>query len=294
MKKKKTIIISILSVIVLTYSIFFYYTKMKYVYRNTFATNIRDKFKPWQTTEVVSSEIKNRTKKPIEYLQKDTKDINIPILMYHAISDTNPLNDLLTPPDKFREQIKWLYENGFTPLLIDDVLEAFKTVKVPKRPVAITFDDGYADNYTEAYKILKEFNMKGTFFVITDYINKDNTYMTLNMLKEMKNNGMAIENHTSDHLRLNWRSKEEKIKSIKNAQNFLRDNLGIHSKYLCYPVGRYNKETIEVAKSLGVRAAVTTKNGISSIEDGEFSLKRVRMSPMSIKSFKKIFENYMQ
>lgn len=266
------------------------FIKVKFTYKNNLGNIV-------QAKSNVGKEIKSYSKEDkqhIEYIRKEPKDVNIPILMYHSISSGNSVNNLLVPPEQFEEQIQWLKENGFTPLFMDEVIESFKTGKVPKRPVAITFDDGYVDNYTDAYRILKKYNMKGTFFVIGDCIGQANIYLTMDMLKEMKKNGMAIESHTLNHLVLKGLSKEEKIKSIKGGQEFLKKHLGIESKYLCYPVGRYDEETIEVAKELGIEAAVTTTKGFANVDNGLYSLKRVRMAPMDMRTFKEIFKSYMK
>ncbi|WP_243129184.1 polysaccharide deacetylase family protein [Hathewaya massiliensis] len=266
------------------------FIKVKFTYKNNLGNIV-------QAKSNVGKEIKSYSKEDkqhIEYIRKEPKDVNIPILMYHSISSGNSVNNLLVPPEQFEEQIQWLKENGFTPLFMDEVIESFKTGKVPKRPVAITFDDGYVDNYTDAYRILKKYNMKGTFFVIGDCIGQANIYLTMDMLKEMKENGMAIESHTLNHLVLKGLSKEEKIKSIKGGQEFLKKHFGIESKYLCYPVGRYDEETIEIAKELGIEAAVTTTKGFANVDNGLYSLKRVRMAPMDMRTFKEIFKSYMK
>lgn len=229
----------------------------------------------------------------IEYITVAPENVRIPILMYHSISDANPDNSLLVPPIMFKEQMDWLKNNGFTTMSLDEALEAKSTGKVPKKPVVVTFDDGYLDNYTEAFPVLKENNMKGVFFVITDYMGETaGNSMSIDMLKEMKAAGMEIENHTSNHLELNSLSREDAYNSIKNGQIFLKEVLGVDSKYLCYPAGRYSEETIEIEKELGIKAAVTTQGGISSNSDGNYELKRVRMSPMSIENFQGIFAEF--
>lgn len=233
-----------------------------------------------------------KEKDDIEYISILPSEVNVPILMYHSISDTDPNNSLLVPPEMFNEQIKWLYDNKFTAMSMGELLESMKTGKVPKKPVVITFDDGYADNYKSAFPVLKNYDMKATFFIITDNIGTGDYFMNLDMLKEMRDYGMYIENHTANHLELNTLSREGAFDSIKRGQEFIQENLGLKSEYLCYPVGRYNDETIEIAKELGIKAAVTTQGGISSLNDGEYELKRVRINPMSIESFAQIFRNY--
>ncbi|MBE6053597.1 MAG: polysaccharide deacetylase family protein [Clostridium sartagoforme] len=232
-------------------------------------------------------------KRENDYITLDKNSVKIPILMYHSISDADPNNNLLIPIKQFESEVKWLNENGFTPMLLGDVVKAYNTGYVPKKPVAITFDDGYADNYSEAYRILKENNMKGTFFIITNNTDKDSFYMNSDMLKEMNNNGMGIENHTSRHIEFTNISREDKIAIIKEGQDALKEKVGIDSKFLCYPVGRYDEETIEVEKELGIEAAVTTEYGVSTLNDGLHSLKRIRMVPMGIDSFKSIFKEFI-
>lgn len=228
----------------------------------------------------------------VEYINIVSEEVRIPILMYHSISDDDPNNSLLVPPAMFDEQMAWLEENKFTAMTMDEAMEAMNSGIVPKRPVVITFDDGYMDNYISAFPSLKEHNMKGTFFVITSGVG-NGYYMSADMLREMQDVGMSIENHTENHVELNNLTREEAINEIKNAQTFLREVIGSEANYLCYPVGRYSDETIEIAKELGIKAAVTTQGGISQTIDGSYELKRVRVSPMSIESFAEIFSEYI-
>lgn len=228
----------------------------------------------------------------LEYINIAPEEVKIPILMYHSISDDDPNNNLLVPPSMFEEQMAWLEANEFTAMDLDEALDAMETGKVPKRPVVITFDDGYSDNYTSAFPSLKNHGLKATFFVITDGVD-DGYYMSSEMLKEMQSNGMSIQNHTANHLELDKLSREDAYDTIKRGQDFLRNNIGSDANYLCYPVGKYNSETIEIEKELGIKAATTTQGGISSIDDGLYQLKRVRIYPMSIESFSSIFSEYI-
>lgn len=235
---------------------------------------------------IVVSEIPSET---INLFKKNIDEIKIPILMYHSISNSDPKNGLLVPVNQFEEQMKWLSENGYTTMLMDVVLDAYETGLVPEKPIAVTFDDGYSDNYYEAYPILKKYNQNATFFVITKGID-NGYYMDLDMLKEMQGNGMSIQNHTYDHREMNKISKEEQLFSIGKGKEDLTEKLGLESKFFCYPVGRYNNETLEVLKELNIKAAVTTNGGISDINDGILTLDRVRISPMLLDMFIKKIE----
>ncbi|WP_196001840.1 polysaccharide deacetylase family protein [Clostridium sp. 1001271B_151109_B4] len=243
------------------------------------------------TSEITSEEEQNMPE--VEYINIAPEEVRIPILMYHSISDEDPSNNLLVPPAMFEEQMAWLEANNFTAMNLDEALEAMETGKVPKRPVVITFDDGYANNYSSAFPSLKNHNLKATFFIITDGVD-NGYYMSSDNLKEMQAAGMSIENHTANHLELNGLSKEDAYDSIKRAQDYLRNVIGSDGNYLCYPVGKYNDETIAIEEELGIKAAVTTQGGIASINDGIHTLKRVRISPMSIESFASIFSEYIE
>lgn len=244
--------------------------------------------------EMIDDEKEEQEEDLIEYINVPVEEVRIPILMYHSICNDDPNNSLMIPTEMFAEQMEWLRENDFTAMSMDDVIEAMNTGKVPKRPVLITFDDGYADNYINAFPELKNNNLKGTFFIISDTITEEGGYyMSTSMLKEMKEAGMEIENHTANHLELNNLSREDAIDSIKRGQEFLRSVIGSNGNYLCYPVGRYSDETIEIQKELGIKAALTTQGGISSIADGKYELKRIRISPMNIENFAGIFSEYM-
>ena len=241
--------------------------------------------------EIRGEEIKKDNE--IEYININPEEVYIPILMYHSISDSDSGNNLLVPVNQFTEQMNWLKEEGFETMLMGDVIKSLKSGEVPRRPVAITFDDGYADNYVDAYKILNDKNMKATFFIITDNTDADSGYMNSDMLKEMISNGMGIENHTSKHLELDKLSRDDKEDIINEGKDFFKETLGLDSKYLSYPVGRYDDETIQIARELGLEGAVTTASGLANIANSEFELKRIRIGPMEIENFKSIFEDFM-
>ena len=242
-------------------------------------------------SNIVSSKIE--LKKSLNYVSKPISDTFIPVLMYHSISDRDPSNTLLVSPSEFENEMAWLHDNGFTSLSLDELYYSLTTGNVPAKPVVITFDDGYDDNYINAYPILKKYGLIGNFFVITDYIGTKSGFMNIDMLKEMYSNGMIIESHTSNHQELKGISDDIKISSIKNAQNFLKENLNIDSKFICYPVGRYDESTKNIVSSLGIKLAVTTEPGLANINQGLTSLKRVRISPMSLESFKSNFKSFI-
>ena len=112
-------------------------------------------------------------------------DKPIPILMYHSIAYEKG-NDARIPIEKFREQMKFLKDNGYNTLTLTELSDLFtKNIPVPKKSVVLTFDDGYVDNYTNALPILKEFGIKATVFVMPKKPRKSPKALTATMLNAL-------------------------------------------------------------------------------------------------------------
>ena len=104
----------------------------------------------------------------------------LPVLVYHKIGTPpagSKLKHLWVSPERFRSQISWLLAHGYSTVLFSDLLNAQKGAKpLPEKAALITFDDGYENNYTHAYKILRELGAKGNMFVVYDTIGKANLW----------------------------------------------------------------------------------------------------------------------
>lgn len=200
----------------------------------------------------------------------------VPILMYHHIRDfsdpNNPVDtNLSTPVQGFRDQMQWLKENGYTTITFSELFSG----TLPEKPIVLTFDDGYQDNYTNAFKILKENGQKGVFFLISS--TEGGGYLTQSEIREMAGNGMEIESHTISHPDLSQLGDEALAKELGESRNTIEEGTGQKVEFLCYPSGRFSKDVIDAAKTAGYRAAVTTKS--SSSNGSLYELPRIRMNP---------------
>jgi len=134
-------------------------------------------------TKTAVSTIKKKPK--VAPVKKDPNPTNIPVLMYHSIAYEKG-NDLRVPPEKLRQEMQIIKDNGFTPITLDELYSHFNDeVALPQKPIVITFDDGYKDNCENALPVLKEFGFKATVFVITCQTDDSTDYMTSAQLKEM-------------------------------------------------------------------------------------------------------------
>lgn len=205
-------------------------------------------------------------------------DKGIPVLMYHAIGYEKG-NTARVPKEKFKAQMKYLKDNSYSTLTLDEAYDFFINNKpVPEKAVVLTFDDGYVDNYSEALPILTEFGFKATIFVITDVVDKNPGYMNLEQLKEMQASGMDIQSHTVYHDNLLKLSYEKQVETLKESKGFLESALSKKIQYFAYPYGVYSKETITAVKEAGYTMAFTTAGRWSDKVDGILTLDRVFIS----------------
>ncbi|WP_162921742.1 polysaccharide deacetylase family protein [Listeria costaricensis] len=202
----------------------------------------------------------------------------IPVLMYHSINE-NVKNNLIISPNEFEEQMKWLKDNGYHPLYLRELGDMLETGKnVPDKPVVITFDDGYQDNYTNAYPILKKYALPANIFVITSKIGADN-HFDEQAMKEMSANGIEMESHTVNHPELNQLPYEAQLRELTDSKKRIEAITGQEVNSICYPVGRYNEDTEKAAQEAGYRMGFAIENSTANKNQGMYRLKRLRVSP---------------
>jgi peptidoglycan/xylan/chitin deacetylase (PgdA/CDA1 family) len=188
--------------------------------------------------------------------------------MYHYISepgtDADRLRrDLSVAPVTFEAQLRFLRENGYTSVGLDQVhANLTHGTPLPAKPVVLTFDDGYLDHYTHAFPLLKRYGMTGTFFIVTDFINyKNPDYVTWRMVREMHDAGMSIQSHGRTHIDLRRRSNAVLVWELLGPVEQIEAYTGERPRFFCYPAGRYDASVIRILRDLGMFAAVTTEPG---------------------------------
>ncbi|WP_258881137.1 polysaccharide deacetylase family protein [Clostridium tagluense] len=227
------------------------------------------------TCSVFKSESNNEISKKLSL--KDNNE-SLPILMYHSIG-TAKLNPYVVSTDKFNMDMKYLKDNGFTTLSTDELYNFMvKNKPVPKKSVLITFDDGYEDNYTNAFPILKKYNFKATIFVITDSVDKCKKSLSSDQLKEMQNNGIDIESHTNLHDKLGTLTYAAQLKTLKASKEYIEKTLNKTVRYISYPFGNYNLDTLKAVNAAGYEMAFTTNGRWANKSNGILNLNRVFIS----------------
>lgn len=215
--------------------------------------------------------------------QEDTNKIpyklhGVPVIMYHSIG-VEKGNPIIMPKEQFETEMKYLKENGYTTLTLKELYDYFENkVPIPDKSIVITLDDGYKDNYTDAFPILKKYGLKATIFVVTSYVDKNPAFINSVQIKEMDAAGIQIESHTVTHRDLDKLSYDEQYKELKDSKTFLESLLSRSIDFVAYPTGKYNDITIKVAKAAGYKMGLTTNGRWSDKADGIFTLDRVYIS----------------
>lgn len=166
----------------------------------------------------------------------------IPVLMYHAVSDYCwGSYELFVSPSVLDEQIAALLENGYTPITFEDLdrLEAIE------KPVMLTFDDGYDDNYDYLFPILQKYQVKATVFMIVNDIGK-NHKLTESEIIEMSASGLvSVQSHTMSHNYLSYMNEELLDHEMYQSKLRLARLTGKESFVLCYPTGMYSSLSLQ-------------------------------------------------
>jgi len=214
----------------------------------------------------------------------------IPILMYHSIA-LNSKNNLLVPPAQFSAQIKHLQKAGYQTISFKTLAENWQAGKpLPPKPILLTFDDGYKDNYTTAYPILKTIKFQATIFVISNFVGDDN-HISWKQIQEMLNSGLIeIGSHTKSHFDLTIISPKKRHEEIFDSRNIISKYTGKPVIAFAYPAGKYNYAVVKDTGVAGYKFAVTTKPGYAKAKQGLLTLHRVRINGnLSLRQFAKMF-----
>jgi peptidoglycan/xylan/chitin deacetylase (PgdA/CDA1 family) len=191
-------------------------------------------------------------------------------LMYHHIGIlTDPAAEqypFTISPEMFAKQLDFLKRNGYTPISLDDLLRAYQTGQSTcAKPVMLTFDDGYADNYTALFPLLKQYRVPVLIFLITQRIGKEG-YLTWEQVREMHQSGLvAFGSHTCTHRRLRSLSDEEIWQEITQSKKILEEQLNCPILSFCYPFGAggFDKRVRPKVLQAGYLFDFSTKKGIN-------------------------------
>ncbi len=206
----------------------------------------------------------------------------VPVLMYHAIDHNDKATKLSVSPESFEKQMEFLHKNKYNVLTLDRLAAYIKNKKgIPLKTVAITFDDGFYNNYQSAYPVLKKYNIPATIFVIVGKIGQPG-YVGWKEIKEMSDSGVVtIGSHTLSHKWLPEMGTRQLKSELSGSKAMLEERIGKPVNALCYPIGAHDQRVEREASLAGYTCAVATNPGRFSPIDDVYSIKRVKVSRTS-------------
>lgn len=202
----------------------------------------------------------------------------VPILMYHNIGDGGPAGVHAVAPETFKRHMAFLARNGFAVISLEDFIRASGSAKLlPYKCVAITFDDGYENNYENAYPVLREAGFPATLFIPSDFVGQPG-YVTAAQLREMAANGVAAGAHGKTHDFLAALTPKKLHDEIQVAKERLEAVSGRPVRLFCYPLGGFDGQVKKWVKTAGYAGACTTNRSPSILNNDVYALNRIKMT----------------
>ncbi len=210
----------------------------------------------------------------------------IPILMYHQVSPESipSFRKYVVTPRAFAAQMRWLALAGYRTVGLDAAVGPRK--HLPRRPVIITFDDGYRDCARYVTPVLQRWRFSAVFFVVAGLMGRTSRWllsergielplMDWSMARSLEADGFACASHTLTHPRLAQVTRAACQRELYDSRALLEDLLGHEVRDLAYPFGSVDAQVRAIAGEVGYRSACSVAIGLSTAADDPLSLRRV-------------------
>jgi peptidoglycan/xylan/chitin deacetylase (PgdA/CDA1 family) len=225
--------------------------------------------------------------------RRSAEGARLPILLYHRIGPPVPGTEpgLSIPLAKFERQMRWLAGRGYQGIRPSDWLGwRLSGNPLPRKPVLITFDDGYADVSRYALPLLERYRFGAVVYVVTHRTGGRDDWsvrpgqrgalelMTAEQIRDWSMRGIEFGGHSRTHRDLTALSEAEAIGEVRGCQEDLAEILGQHAISFAYPYGRYNP-AVRAAARQHFRLAMTCDDGVNDLDTDHHLLKRKVVNP---------------
>ncbi|HUW65421.1 MAG TPA: polysaccharide deacetylase family protein [Spirochaetia bacterium] len=212
----------------------------------------------------------------------------VPVLMYHRVDTaTSPGGPgLKVTPGQFARQMDYLARAGYHPVTLDRAVAYLRRGgALEPRPVVITFDDGYEDNYRFAFPVLKKYHFPATIFLVAGAVDKTNYFdrgpvlpmLQWGQIREMAADGIDFESHGARHLHMAGLAPDQAVAELLSSRTILESALGRPVAFFCYPYGSFDQKTRRLARRY-YRGAVSTRPGVNRPGADLYALRRLRVN----------------
>lgn len=214
-----------------------------------------------------------------------------PVIQYHKIDLPGPgslVRGGFTPPRRFARQMAYLRKSGFVFYTVSALIEHFKEhERFPERGIAVTLDDGWQDNYTNAFPVLQALGIVATVFIVPSCLGESSTkaaaegeiaraHLSPEQVREMSDAGIEFGSHSLNHRLLHQLPHKEVVIEVEEAKRQIEELTGKECKTFAYPAGYYNQQAQQIIADAGHIAAFSTTYGPVEKMD-LFALNRIEI-----------------
>ncbi len=194
-------------------------------------------------------------------IASSTEKLNLPILVYHIVrpsypSDSGAVRAIALTPETFDAEMRYLRTAGYDIMRFSDLEAYFRNgTPLPAKPIILSFDDGWSDQFTYAFPILEKYHYTATFFVFTNAIGRPG-FLSWDDLRQMLAAGMTVGDHTRSHPYLTGISDPSVLwDEIDGSKQTLEKRLGVTVNEFAYPFGMYTPAIQALVEKAGYQSA---------------------------------------
>jgi peptidoglycan/xylan/chitin deacetylase (PgdA/CDA1 family) len=214
----------------------------------------------------------------------------VPVLMYHAFTDSGERDRWVVPTREFERQLRLLRALRYRIVSLDELARALREgADLPKRTAVITIDDGYRDNLELALPILRRYGFPATVFLVSERIGgvydwddvgvvAGRPLLDREQIEELRAGGVLLGAHTRTHPPLDTLADEELALQVGGSRRDLEATLGQEIPTLTYPYGRWDERTPRAAAAADLLAACTTEARPARFGDDPHLIPRIEIS----------------
>lgn len=207
----------------------------------------------------------------------------IPVLMYHQIDLPKRDSSLSISPESFRRQIEWLERKSFRFFSLDEVVDRNNQTPLWGRSVALTFDDGFRNNYQNAFSLLIQKRKPAALFVVVDWVGRDG-FLGWKEIRELADRGITIGSHSLSHRWLPDVLRDEELeREVVDSKKRIEDQIAGEVRHFSYPVGGIDERVAECVRKAGYRAAwVAGARPSYQSASPSLCLRRIKVGPRDV------------
>lgn len=218
------------------------------------------------------------------------------VLMYHMVRDPIPgarFNKMRVRPEDFSWQMEWLREDGWRFLSTRELISQWGNW--PEKAVVVTFDDGYEDNFTNAFPVLQRLGIPFTIYLVSNRHDNDwstnkkrhhsggelktEPKLTDAQVREMLESGLLeLGGHTRNHANLLNLDTEKKRTEISGCAEQLKETFQTEVPSFCYPFGLFDRESETIVRETPYKGAFTVEEALVESATDPFRIGRLKVS----------------